>query len=159
MIRRGFWLLAGAALGVTGYRKASRLARTLTGQGLAGGPAGARNRGGSVRGVTTGTAGRIGTAGRTGRAGRIGTVDRTGTADRTGRAGRRLARPAQPEAKPAARIAAAAAHASAAAGFVRDVRDGMAEYWDLHRGESGLTLESRRDALWSGDGQRGSRDH
>jgi hypothetical protein len=32
MIRRGFWLLTGAALGVSGYRKATRLTRTLTGQ-------------------------------------------------------------------------------------------------------------------------------
>jgi hypothetical protein len=32
MIRRGFWLVAGAALGVAGYRKATRLARTLGGQ-------------------------------------------------------------------------------------------------------------------------------
>jgi hypothetical protein len=32
MIRRGFWLVAGAAIGVAGYRKATRLARTLTGQ-------------------------------------------------------------------------------------------------------------------------------
>ncbi|HSZ48887.1 MAG TPA: hypothetical protein VK823_26365 [Streptosporangiaceae bacterium] len=31
MIRRGFWLLVGAAVGVAGYRKASRLARTITG--------------------------------------------------------------------------------------------------------------------------------
>ena len=29
MIRRGFWLAAGAVLGVTGYRKATRLARTV----------------------------------------------------------------------------------------------------------------------------------
>ncbi len=32
MIRRGFWLVAGAAIGVAGYRKATRLARTLAGQ-------------------------------------------------------------------------------------------------------------------------------
>jgi hypothetical protein len=32
MIRRGFWLVAGAAIGVAGYRKATRLARTLSGQ-------------------------------------------------------------------------------------------------------------------------------
>jgi hypothetical protein len=32
MIRRGFWLVAGAAIGVAGYRKASRLARSLAGQ-------------------------------------------------------------------------------------------------------------------------------
>lgn len=30
MIRRGFWLTAGAVLGVAGYRKATRLARTIT---------------------------------------------------------------------------------------------------------------------------------
>ena len=29
MIRRGFWLAAGAVLGVTGYRKATRLARAV----------------------------------------------------------------------------------------------------------------------------------
>jgi hypothetical protein len=29
VIRRGFWLLAGAVLGVTGYRKASQLARAV----------------------------------------------------------------------------------------------------------------------------------
>jgi len=29
-MRRGFWLATGAVLGVTGYRKATRLARTIT---------------------------------------------------------------------------------------------------------------------------------
>lgn len=29
MIRRGFWLVVGAALGVTGYRRAGKLARAL----------------------------------------------------------------------------------------------------------------------------------
>ena len=32
MIRRGFWLGAGAILGITGYRRVARLVRTLTGQ-------------------------------------------------------------------------------------------------------------------------------
>jgi hypothetical protein len=32
MIRRGFWLLTGAALGVSGYRKASRLSRAAGGR-------------------------------------------------------------------------------------------------------------------------------
>jgi hypothetical protein len=32
VIRRGFWLIVGAALGVTGYRKATRFARALTSQ-------------------------------------------------------------------------------------------------------------------------------
>ena len=36
MIRRLFWLIAGAALGVTGYRRVTRLARAL----LPGGPGG-----------------------------------------------------------------------------------------------------------------------
>jgi hypothetical protein len=31
VIRRGFWLVAGAALGVSGYRRAARLARSITG--------------------------------------------------------------------------------------------------------------------------------
>jgi hypothetical protein len=33
MIRRLFWLAAGALLGVTGYRRVSRLARTVTHRG------------------------------------------------------------------------------------------------------------------------------
>ncbi len=44
MIRRGFWLATGAVLGVTGYRRATRLARMLTGQaddGAVRGPAAA----------------------------------------------------------------------------------------------------------------------
>ena len=96
MIRRLFWLIAGVLLGVTGYRRATRLARAF-----ALGATGSRRAG----------------------------------------------------------IAAAAAHATAAAGFVRDVRDGMAEYWDLHRSESDRTLGSQRDRTWSGDSQHGSREH
>jgi hypothetical protein len=164
MIRRGFWLLAGAALGVTGYRKATRLVHTLTGQSFLGGPAAPHQSAAVRRQAAT-------------------------HAVRAGRAQPQLvpqrlappfaalpyaARPAQPAVKPsaskpataarptvtpAARIAAAAARATAAAGFVRDVRDGMAEYWDLHRSESDRTLGSRRDHLWSGDGQQGPREH
>ncbi len=67
MIRRGFWLAAGAVLGVTGYRRVTRLARALTGQ------------------------------------------------------------------PPAQRARAAAAGMVSAASFAKDVRVGMAEYWDLHR--------------------------
>ena len=158
MIRRGFWLLAGAALGVTGYRKASRLMQSLTGHGLLGGPAATQHN--AVRHPTA------------------------AHAVRSGRAQRQLvpprlappfagppfagppfaAPPAQLAGKPvpvtpAARIAAAAARAAAAAGFVRDVREGMAEYWDLHRSESDRTLGSRRDHMWSGDGQQGPRQH
>ena len=47
MIRRGFWVAVGAAIGVSGYRRATRLARTVfparPGTALATGrPAGAR---------------------------------------------------------------------------------------------------------------------
>ena len=149
MIRRGFWLLAGAALGVTGYRKATRLAHTLTGQSLVSGRAAPHQPAAVRRQAAT-------------------------HAVRAGRAQPQLvrqqqappfaalpyaARPAQPAVTPAARIAAAAARATAAAGFVRDVRDGMAEYWDLHRSEPDRTLGSRRDHMWSGDGQQGPREH
>lgn len=78
MIRRGFWLASGAVLGVTGYRRATRFARALTGQQP--------------------------------------TAQRAGTA--------------QPAAQ---RARTAGAGLVSAAGFARDVRDGMAEYWDLHR--------------------------
>jgi hypothetical protein len=48
MIRRLFWLIAGAALGVTGYRRVSRLARALAPGGPGGrratGPAGPHGR-------------------------------------------------------------------------------------------------------------------
>ncbi|HMG62722.1 MAG TPA: hypothetical protein VK599_07220 [Streptosporangiaceae bacterium] len=44
MIRRGFWVAVGAAIGVSGYRRASRLARTVfparPGSALVTGPAG-----------------------------------------------------------------------------------------------------------------------
>jgi hypothetical protein len=81
MIRRGFWLVTGAALGVAGYRKAARVTRALTGQ-----PAGARP------------------------------VQRPG-----GRG---------PISRPwPVRLAVGA---RGAAGFVRDVRDGMTEYYAGH---------------------------
>jgi len=50
MIRRLFWMIAGALLGVTGYRRVSRLARAVT----AGGRRGAdRGRGGWTHGGWT----------------------------------------------------------------------------------------------------------
>lgn len=142
MIRRGFWLLAGAALGVTGYRKATRMVQAVTGQNLLGGSAAAAQPRAVRRPAATNAA-------RPGRA-RPQVVP--------------LRLPAQPASKqaavtPAARIAAAAARATAAAGFVRDVRVGMAEYWDLHRSEPDRTLGSQRDHAWSGDGQQGPREH
>jgi len=43
-------------------------------------------------------------------------------------------------------------------GFFRDVRDGMAEYWDLRRAAPDRTLETRSERTMSGDGQRGLRE-
>jgi hypothetical protein len=85
MIRRGFWLLAGAALGVAGYRKASRLARTVTG-----GPAAPRT-----------------------------------------------------------------SQLRNAAAFMRDVRDGMADYHELHAGQIGRRLGDQHERTESGARQRG----
>jgi hypothetical protein len=86
VIRRGFWLAAGAVLGVAGYRRATRFGRALTGQ------------------------------------------QRT----RTGQPGAHRAPAAQPAGQ---RARATAAGLVSAAGFAKDVRDGMAEYRDLHRDE------------------------
>jgi len=149
MIRRGFWLLAGAALGVTGYRKATRLVQAVTGQSMLGAPAATQERRALRQPAATHAA-------------------------RPGQAQPRLALPTHRAMKPAAmtpaamkpaavtpaaRIATAAARATAAAGFVRDVRNGMAEYWDLHRSESDRTLGSQHDHSWSGDGPQGPREH
>ncbi|HUA42100.1 MAG TPA: hypothetical protein VMA32_11060 [Streptosporangiaceae bacterium] len=125
MIRRGFWLAAGAVLGITGYRKATRLARTLTGQGQ-------QARSAAV----------------------LPTAARASIVARQ----TRLALPARASARPGSRAASAVAGAAAAAGFVRDVRDGMAEYWDLHRGELDRTLGSRSDRSSSGDSPQGHRE-
>jgi hypothetical protein len=88
VIRRGLWLAAGAVIGVTGYRRATRLARALTGQSAA-------------------------------------------------------AHTAQAARSPAHRAQSATAGLVSAAGFARDVRDGMAEYLDLHRDQGTRTLGSQ----------------
>jgi hypothetical protein len=54
--------------------------------------------------------------------------------------------------------ATAVARAAAAAGFVRDVREGMAEYWDLHRGEFDRTLGSRSDLTSPAESQQVRRE-
>jgi hypothetical protein len=118
MIRRGFWLAAGAALGVTGYRRATRLAREL-GFGVDAPPAGGRTR---LRDDTRQV---------------------RGSDTLTGRPRHRA--PARPR--------GAIASVASAVLFVRDVRDGMAEYWSLHHGELTRTLGSRSDPTadgWSG---------
>ncbi len=118
MIRRGFWVATGAVLGVTGYRRVTRLARMLSGS--------------------------------------------TGSLPRSGPVARQpmLTAPRRPA--PRRGMRSHAARAIAAAGFVRDVRDGMSEYWDLHRGASdpaGIgrtlgdrTLETQSGRKWSGEG-------
>lgn len=105
MIRRGFWLAAGAVLGVTGYRKATRLARLIT------------NPPGAPRALAPG-----------------------------GRAVE--ARPRQP----------LTARVGAAAGFARDVRDGMAEYRDLHPRRLGRRLDGRSTGPAGGHPSAGGGD-
>jgi hypothetical protein len=113
MIRRGFWLAAGAALGVTGYRRATRLARDL-GFPVDRPPAGGQTRQG----------------------------DETQQSRETGNLARRPRH--QAPARPRGAIAAVVS----AAIFVRDVREGMAEYRSLHRGELARTLQSRSDRIF-----------
>lgn len=99
MIRRGFWLLTGAALGVTGYRKASRLARMITGDPAA--------QGAKTRSM-------------------------------------------------AKTVRTASGYVRGAGNFVRDVREGMADYHDLHDRHLGPRLGDQRDRISSGASQRGS---
>ncbi|HXW46254.1 MAG TPA: hypothetical protein VEL03_15815 [Streptosporangiaceae bacterium] len=162
MIRRGFWLVAGAALGITGYRKVTRLARTLTGQQAAG-LAGPRSAA-----VADSRPGRL--AGRQPRglpaAGRGQLAD--GEPESDTRAGQ-LAAPRSPgqlaavsaqAARPAAAVWAVrlVAGARAAAGFARDVREGMADYRDLHGGQLGRSLGSQAGQIASGRSPRGTRE-
>ncbi len=122
MIRRGFWLTVGAVIGVTGYRRATRLARSI----LPAAPA------------TPAT-----------------------PAARAGRSRLALTRPEQRRDRPGrdelgrrAVVAAASAGRSAAASaaFVRDVRDGMAEYLDRHDGRVPRSLEDSQGRQEPGAG-------
>jgi len=110
MIRRGFWLAAGAALGVMGYRRVTRLARGL--------------------GFGVGVPSAAGQNGRHADSRQV-----RGNDNLTGR----------PRHQAPARHRGAIASIASAAIFVRDVREGMAEYWSLHRGELAHTLGSRSD--------------
>lgn len=102
MIRRGFWLATGVVLGVTGYRRVTRLASVL------------------IVPRTPGMQSLPGTS---------------PTAGPQMLAPQMLAPPARRNSR-ASRIVAAAR-------FVQDVRDGMAEYRDLHREEPDLAHRSR----------------
>ena len=103
MIRRGFWLVTGAALGVTGYRRASRLLQSFRPRQA--GPAA------------------------------------------SGRVVLRAPGPRAPGPHTGRRVLAGAARAgrgaAASAAFVRDVREGVAEYLDQQDSGPGRTLESQ----------------
>jgi hypothetical protein len=146
MIRRGFWLLAGAALGVSGYRKASRLTRAL---------ASSTARPGDSREL----AGRRSAA----RSSLALPAPRRAAADRApadrAAADRAVADRAGIDWVPAppwpVRLIAGT---RAASGFVRDVRAGMAEYRDLNGREPGRSLGSQRDRAQPGAGERDHRE-
>jgi hypothetical protein len=127
VIRRGFWLATGAVLGVAGYRKAARLARTITASPAA-----------SPALTTPGRAG-----------GRFRLIQPRATQPRAlqPRATQPRAvesRLARPRAAAQARDAVPVTHRiRAAVGFARDVRYGMAEYRDLHPRQLGRRLGSR----------------
>jgi hypothetical protein len=101
MIRRGFWLAVGAALGVSGYRRVSRLTRSAV-------PSGAG----------------------------------TQLAPRAARLVRR--RPALTSRQVLAGAARAGRSTADGVAFVRDVRDGMAEYLDRQAQLTGRTLEGQQ---------------
>jgi hypothetical protein len=100
MIRRGFWLVLGATLGVAGYRRASRMARSLT-------------QGAAPR--ASAPAGRLVL-----RAPEISSRSVIAGAARAGRA------------------------AAESAAFVRDVREGVAEYRERQDPAAGHTLEGQQ---------------
>jgi hypothetical protein len=108
VIRRGFWLVTGAALGVTGYRRASRLLQSFRPHQA--GPS-ASGRGAS------------------------------------GRVMLRAPAPRSPGPLTGRRVLAGAARAgrgaAASAAFVRDVREGVAEYLDQQDSGPGRNLESQ----------------
>ncbi|MGH3396210.1 MAG: hypothetical protein ACRDPO_16145 [Streptosporangiaceae bacterium] len=98
MIRRGFWLVTGAALGVTGYRRAGRLLQSFR-------------------------------------------------PHQAGQVVLRAPGPRAPALLSGRRVLAGAARAgrgaAASAAFVRDVREGVAEYLDQQDSGAGRTLESQ----------------
>ena len=96
MIRRVLWLVLGAVLGVTGYRRATRLARAMV-------PGRGQLRHAQLRHAQPGRAG-------------LGTRRALGGREQAG----------------------------GAAGFVRDVREGRAEYLDRHPLHAGPTLEGQQ---------------
>ena len=149
MIGRGFWLLAGAVLGVSGYRRLVRAARSVLLPGGGPGPARRALTGADLDGS-----------------------ERTGTDLAVTRQSGRGAAGAQPVRRPVtapgdAALVRAQRHALRAAihlgrgtgAFIRDVRIGMAEYMDRHSGRSGNTLLTQRArASVTGPGSDNSED-
>jgi hypothetical protein len=114
MIKRAFWLVLGATLGVVGYRKAVRLAQTITG-----GPS-------------------------------------AQPAVHFPSAARAVPPPAQASAisgRPARAAITSGERIRATVRFVRDVRDGMADYRDLQRGQIGRSLDNQGDRAQQGAGR------
>jgi hypothetical protein len=133
MIRRGFWLAAGAVLGVTGYRKVTRIAQALTGREKL---PGQQRRGRTATALTPAVRSAI---------------QATATS--------RLALTSRGAERPEAdRPPTAIARAASAAGFIRDVREGMAEYRDLHRADFDHTLGSRSDRISPVESRQGRRE-
>jgi hypothetical protein len=120
MIRRGFWLTAGAVTGIYGYRRASAVGRRLSGRLTRGGPA---SRGS--------LASRAGPASRGSLAG-PGSPASPGTRGSPG-IRRRRTRPG------------AVGLAIQAVRFTRDVREGMELYMARHSAPAGSTLMTDHD--------------
>jgi hypothetical protein len=125
-MRRGLWLAAGAVLGVAGYRRATRMVDTLAHGGFRGVVPPGQHRGG---------------AGSTGRRAVRGSATTVRAA---------AGRPDSAGHPTPGRPASTAAKIAATAGFVRDVRDGMAEYLELHHRELARNLGSRSNRTSSG---------
>jgi isoaspartyl peptidase/L-asparaginase-like protein (Ntn-hydrolase superfamily) len=161
MMRRGFWLAAGAVLGVTGYRRATRLARMLTGQDRLvltrqDAPALTRRPAVTDRPAVTyrpAVTRRLAVTRRRQDQRALAASELAAAELAAGphEAGRR-----RDTATAAARSAIAGA--AATAGFVRDVRKGMAEYRDLHHGDADRTLGSRSARALPGQSQQGRRE-
>lgn len=132
-MRRGLWLAAGAVLGVAGYRRATRMVDTLAHGGLRAFVPAGQHRGGS-RGLVPPGQQRAGS----GSAGRR-AVHGSATAVTAAVAGR----PDSTGFSTPGRPASTASKIAATAGFVRDVREGMAEYLELHHRELARNLGSR----------------
>ncbi len=116
MIRRGFWLTAGAVAGIMGYRRVSAVGRRLSAS---------LNPG---TGTGTGRGSGRGSGSRTGTAARAALVSRSALA----RGGRLTGR-------------GAVGLAAETFRFARDVRDGMELYTAAHSAPAGSTTLGARD--------------